>query len=774
MALGGGFPGGLTPTGGSPPAGPSSPTPDIGGSSQLGFLVLGGAGLGDVEESSGSFPGSIAVEVTTGQPLSFTNPHPGSIAVEVTVGSPTSSAESEPGSVAVEVTVAGPAVTAYSAPGAAAAEVTVSGPTVSAVALPGSVAVEVTVGEPSTAGQSQVISTHAVIDVRGPISYSSDNAYSFITGGADITGLFDATRNPLSISRELNGRSTASYGLISVDGTYSPTVGDDVFIMWGSEPIFGGTIQEFTETTEGASGIRLFSVSATDYNAIMDRRVVYRNFRAFSAKEIVESLVLSYLEPEGVEFVTGEGDPNVDFEEDIVFNGITLADAMARMRDLTGWETFIDDYKRFHFFDPEVGWEAAPTTIAQGDGKVIVNSASVRQYRGNYANVQWVRSSIALDGSFTEEQPRRGGSRKFVSPNWGHDPYPPKLILNGTSSGFLIDNGPILNPDINTDGTYAANDDYWQAKIFPPEPGSLSPPTVVLNEFDPDIAAFGEPTSVRIESQLAEGVNQLSKAENADQIAARQAIEGGTGLWEHSEDIGDVENKEEADALAEALLARKGEIPVVVKFQTDVDGWKPGQSVSIALTRPFAPSGTYLIQRLGIEEFDHSLAANPKFLRYTVEAVSGAAQILPLERMRRQRARDRSSRNTNVASIDFLLAKTINGATNPGLATGSNNPNNSLFVTQKGRVTQWVASANTAPTGASIQIDIKRSVGGGGFVSILPTPIVINAGRNLGLLVLSSANVVTLNVGDVLRLDVLQTGSEEKGKDIWVRGRVLV
>lgn len=756
-------------------------------SSQLGDFQLGGAGFGDLESGSGSFPGSIALEVT--------------------VGEPGAGDWSEPDGIDVGITFLGPTVSGVVSPGSVAAEVTVAGPSVSGVSAPGSAAVEVTVGEPTTAGQSQVISTQVFADVRGPLSYSTNNAYSFLVGGADITANFDATRSPLNISRELNGRSTASFGLISVDGTYAPDVGEDVYIMWGSDPIFGGTIQEFTETTDGASGIRIFSVSATDYNAIMDRRIVYKTYQGYTAKEIMMSLVSTYLMEEGVTFVNGHGDPEVEFEEDIVFNGITVADAVSRICDLTNWDRFIDDSKGFHFFDPSAGWQAGPQSLAQGDGKIVVNSGAVRHYRGNYANVQWIRTSIALGGTFKE---RLTGGTFLIGPGSPTQPAAFTAVQAATKAAALAGGSPVpllvrletstgslppLTPRPSVDGydelkfrdyqidttTYAENNGQWQVQVvelptFDSDGNFLNHAGtyIVLNEFDPDLQDAGSITGVTVESPTPEGTNQLVKAINQSQITARQAVEGGSGKWEHVEDIGDIEDREEAEALAAALLDRKDELPIVFTFQTDTSGWKPGQLVSVNLTRPLVPSGDYLVQRVTIGEYSNSLAANPPFLRSTVELVSGSAQLTPIERARRERARERPNRNTANADMTFLLAKTITGATNPGLSTGTNRPNNTQRVSQKGRLVELSAIANTPPTGASIQIDVLHQVGGqGAFESVLPGYLTISPGRGEAIMRLSDEYARNLKANDRIRLDVIQVGSDEPGKDIVVKLRIL-
>ena len=49
-------------------------------------------------------------------------------------------------------------------------------------------------------------------------------------------------------------------------------------------------------------------------------------------------------------------------------------------------------------------------------------------------------------------------------------------------------------------------------------------------------------------------------------------------------------------------------------------------------------------------------------MKTSIQAISGSPQITPVERARRERARERSNKNTSSDDMVFLLAKTITGA----------------------------------------------------------------------------------------------------------------
>lgn len=83
-----------------------------------------------------------------------------------------------------------------------------------------------------------------------------------------------ANVSDVSIDWKLNARSTASLSMQSEDGSYRPTVGQEVIINRGGSPIYGGSIDEFTERREWPTPMIRYDVVVVGYERRLDKRVV--------------------------------------------------------------------------------------------------------------------------------------------------------------------------------------------------------------------------------------------------------------------------------------------------------------------------------------------------------------------------------------------------------------------------------------------------------------------------------------------------------------------
>lgn len=106
----------------------------------------------------------------------------------------------------------------------------------------------------------------------------------------------------------------------------------------------------------------------------------------------------------------------------------------------------------------------------------------------------------------------------------------------------------------------------------------------------------------------------VSSASNSGVIAARAAIEGGTGITERIDDDSVSSTVEGVTANAAALLSVGSVIPDKLSIVTDSAGLEPGQQISVVLTL-FGLSATFLIQNVAAHD-------NGGYLRYTITATS--------------------------------------------------------------------------------------------------------------------------------------------------------
>ncbi len=106
------------------------------------------------------------------------------------------------------------------------------------------------------------------------------------------------------------------------------------------------------------------------------------------------------------------------------------------------------------------------------------------------------------------------------------------------------------------------------------------------------------------------------------------------------------------------------------------------------------------------------------------------------------------------------------------LATGTDLAPDYPVATYAGTFHRWVASAKTAPVGASIIVDILYSIDGGSTWTSLwasnpsnrPT-ILTTAKQGAG----TSFDTTTYAQDTLFRIDVIQTGSSTKGQGLYVK-----
>lgn len=114
----------------------------------------------------------------------------------------------------------------------------------------------------------------------------------------------------LNIAGPANGRATAAFHVISVDGTYRPALNDEVIIEEDGTRIFGGLVDIPTEkgTVGGAHVAITTEISAVDFNAYIEWRIISVAIPAGTLKAALTQLVDTYLDDYGVTLDAGQVD----------------------------------------------------------------------------------------------------------------------------------------------------------------------------------------------------------------------------------------------------------------------------------------------------------------------------------------------------------------------------------------------------------------------------------------------------------------------------------
>lgn len=521
----------------------------------------------------------------------------------------------------------------------------------------------------------------------------------------------------VSITNTIDGRGSMRFSLIDESYGYRPSIGQEArFVLEGTLE-FAGVVSDVIEGhIPGSPSVNPISrpqVICSDFAAILDRRILIQEFGStVTAKEMVQSVVDTTLSKDGISFDDSDGDPGAIDERS--FRGVTASDFMQRVsRSSTPGYSWRVDYTRLlRFFDPSAGAGSAPISLADNDGNVIPDTIFTREFRGNYRNVQYVRLAKPSGVLFGEEAVSAPGTTES---NWGPLLVSNPIQENASISIKLVGSTGTIDPgEIITEQEYLDrkaglispynewNTGDWDYKYTP---GS----NVIENNknstsFFPNPGNIGSRVQVVLSYATGEATNAIISVQNDSEIAARQAIEGGSGRYESLEEVNDIETTQAAEDLANALLDRYASMPKELRFATFAPGFEPGQLLTSTYTKPPA-TDTFLIKSVTKTSTPESLKSNhpdtgKRWLVSSIESVNGAALDSPEEIRRRVIDRDRPSRPRESHPHRFILAGTVTGLTNNGL--------DSIVVPSGGGT---VTASSTTVSGADTTFQTDFAVG---------------------------------------------------------------
>lgn len=193
----------------------------------------------------------------------------------------------------------------------------------------------------------------------------------------------------LHIIENINGRSTATAGIVSLTGAYIPVIDDDVVIKdAGATVLFGGMISDPDENylVQGAGLIT--TIACEDYTALAERRFISASTTGgVTGRDAIDYVVTNYLAAYGVTRDAGMG------------AGATLgalsydyASAMQVINDIvklaapSGWVWNIDESKVLSAWAPSAGTLPCPFTMTTGSSKISGGDIKITRDRQYYAN----------------------------------------------------------------------------------------------------------------------------------------------------------------------------------------------------------------------------------------------------------------------------------------------------------------------------------------------------------------------------------------------------
>lgn len=411
----------------------------------------------------------------------------------------------------------------------------------------------------------------------------------------------------LKIDETANGRNNLSIEIPSIDGSYRPTIGDEVLLTEGSTRIFGGIIEQPGESGYGGEGRTAIThrLTVPDFSTYADRRYVSGIIPGGTLKSQLLVLV-PYLSFWGVSVdaaqVTGPTMP------DIPCDFLQLSQLFDQMATIAGYVWEIDYQKSLKMFAP--GSLSAPFNLSTGDAHVI-GDITVDHSRADYANrvvlrftniaiAAWGFFSVTVNFADTEQVVLGGQTYTFqtvLTNTSGH-------ILIGGSLQASMDNlvDAVINggngsssgsgtPANNKIDMYQTQPNQWKmvASTAGAAGNSLAITTTNATNF-----FFWE--GAQLTATLLGGADEALTGQVEANNFSQQAI---YGVWEQIVSAPSVRDWDVATALVASMVSTSVTTIDNVKYTTASTGLHPGQTQTIGWTTR-GLSGSYLITDVSI------------------------------------------------------------------------------------------------------------------------------------------------------------------------------
>jgi len=520
--------------------------------------------------------------------------------------------------------------------------------------------------------------------------------------------------NTLRLESSIGGRGSMNFTVLSDEGTYRPTDLSTVTFYHRGVRRFGGFVQRVVDEVIEGRDSTYVEIQCIDNRGYTDRVVVAKLYTQPIGGVlwiIFYDIWLTHLQQFGITFVY-EGDPGVVLD-DVLFHYITATECFDRLiAKAPGWAWWIDANKQFHLKQTNTA-----AAFSLSDTTRNWESMRVTLEAGLYRNRQWVLPSAPIAALRTDSFTGDGSTTSFIT----------DYILTSKPSVKVatVEQRVAELSDLSVPHDwYYINNGQGIFQRFGLTPVGVGVAITVSYPNPWPLAVF---------------------AEDAAEIAAR-------GLVEAVEHAKDVETEEEAQAIADGLLAAfSGDgIPELVEYETNEaieSQWPvPGTLQTIAVAHP-ATTGIKTIESVSSELLDLTL------WKHSVRARKGdfnADYQTVLETLTKSA---RSNRDRLIAIAEWDLATVTVGAVD-------------VFnkAEKDGIYYAWAIEFPTdPPTGADLIIDALAD-----GVSILPSgnanKIVLPAGQATearGIAFLSVNLAVTK--GTTFTLNVIQAGSSNPG-----------
>ncbi|MFN8497325.1 MAG: hypothetical protein U0641_05660 [Anaerolineae bacterium] len=338
----------------------------------------------------------------------------------------------------------------------------------------------------------------------------------------------------LKVQNRLNARTTCTFSVIS--DTFTAEEGQVVQVYQDGFRFFEGTVDE-QETSFYDGGLNIVTdVTAVSHDQLADRFLVAGAFGNADLWTTCNQIIGSCeIMNEGIT----NGAQTGPFIDTLTFNYVTVAEAFNILSELTGYVWYIDQNRVLNFYAPS---DPNNLTLYTFDGDDQIENLRKRNSRANYRNVQYITGGEELLDPVTESfkgyGTANGGTNKTYTLRMPVGTVP-TVTVNGTGK------------TVGINGISQGKDWYWSK-------GSAD----IVQDANATPLATSDTLSVTYRAL----VPMIMLGEDFAQIEERQGIEGGSGRYEALESRSDLYGHATADALANALLRKYGNITEELTF----------------------------------------------------------------------------------------------------------------------------------------------------------------------------------------------------------------
>ena len=212
--------------------------------------------------------------------------------------------------------------------------------------------------------------------------------------------------NSLKVTNVLNNKRDSVSFKIRKNSTITPVFQDDIKVYDGSDLIFGGIVVDVSDEAQAVTskGIML-DVKASDYSYTLDKRLISKTYTS----ETILAIIIDMLATNATDFDADNVESTFEVNK-IVFNQVTIAQAINRLAKLLNYNWYVDVNKSVHFF--EKNSRVAPQDITDTSGNYVYKSLKRVASGSQLVNIVKVRGGEYEGDTFTDSITVSGDASK--------------------------------------------------------------------------------------------------------------------------------------------------------------------------------------------------------------------------------------------------------------------------------------------------------------------------------------------------------------------------